>query len=47
MKLMVDKRKVKCRRCGNNAGLIRKYHIYLCRRCFKDVAEKIGWRKYS
>ena len=36
-----------CRQCGNNKGLIRKYNMRLCRRCFKDVAEKIGFRKYD
>ncbi len=36
----------KCRNCGNNKGLIVKYKLYLCRRCFKDNAEAIGFRKY-
>ena len=26
------------RKCGNNHGLIRKYHMMLCRRCFRENA---------
>jgi ribosomal protein S14 len=37
----------KCKFCGNNKGMVRKYGIMLCRRCFKDNAEAIGFRKYS
>jgi ribosomal protein S14 len=37
----------KCRVCGNNKGFIRKYNLNLCRRCFKDHAEKIGFKKYD
>lgn len=33
------------RRCGNHHGLIRKYHMMLCRRCFGDFADKIGFNK--
>ncbi len=36
----------KCRICGNTRGLIRKYGLYVCRRCFREQAEKIGFRKY-
>ena len=36
-----------CSRCGNTRAHIGKYGINLCRRCFKDVATKIGFRKYS
>jgi len=35
-----------CRKCGNNHGLIRKYHMMLCRRCFRENAISIGFRKY-
>ena len=40
-----DNRKVVCKICGNSRGLIRKYNIYLCRRCFKENAEKLGFKK--
>jgi small subunit ribosomal protein S14 len=36
-----------CRKCGNVRGLIRKYGLYLCRRCFREVGESIGFRKYG
>ncbi len=42
---MVDKRKMVCIFCGNPRGLIRKYDIRMCRRCFKENAEKIGFKK--
>lgn len=35
----------KCRVCSTRRGLIRKYGMNLCRRCFKDRAEKIGFKK--
>jgi len=35
-----------CRRCGNHHGLIRKYHMMLCRRCFGDLAGAIGFAKF-
>ncbi|MBI4439102.1 30S ribosomal protein S14 [Candidatus Woesearchaeota archaeon] len=37
----------KCMRCGNVKGHISKYGIHLCRRCFREVATSIGWKKYS
>jgi len=36
-----------CKRCGNYTGMIQKYNLMLCRQCFRDVAEKIGFKKYS
>lgn len=39
--------KRRCRRCKNDKGLIRKYGLYLCRRCFKDNAQMMGFKKYS
>lgn len=35
----------KCVRCGSMKGLIRKYHLNYCRRCFREVAPKIGFKK--
>lgn len=37
----------KCRRCGTYEAIIQKYGLLLCRRCFREVAEKIGFKKYS
>ncbi len=36
----------RCSRCGNPRGFIAKYGLNLCRRCFKQIATKIGFRKY-
>ena len=35
-----------CRICGNPRGHIGKYGINICRRCFREVGEEIGFRKY-
>ena len=40
------KLKRKCRFCGNSRGMIRSYGLDLCRRCFREAGEKIGFRKY-
>lgn len=36
-----------CKRCGNYTAVIQKYNLLLCRQCFREVAEKIGFVKYS
>ena len=36
-----------CRNCGNSRALIRKYGLLVCRRCFREMAESIGFRKYG
>ncbi len=36
-----------CRNCGNARGLIRKYDLYVCRRCFREMAEQLGFKKYG
>jgi len=36
-----------CRRCGSTRGVIRKYGLNYCRKCFREVAESIGFKKYS
>ena len=37
----------KCRKCGKTSGVIRKYGLLYCRQCFREEAEKLGFRKYS
>jgi small subunit ribosomal protein S14 len=48
---MEDKYKGKgkriCRICGTARGIIRKYNMYVCRRCFREVGEDLGFRKYG
>ncbi|HLD42860.1 MAG TPA: 30S ribosomal protein S14 [Candidatus Nanoarchaeia archaeon] len=36
-----------CRRCGRIQAHVQKYDIHLCRQCFRDTAEKIGFKKYD
>ena len=36
----------KCVKCGSFKGLIRKYRLNYCRRCFREVAPKLGFKKY-
>ena len=36
----------KCRFCGSSRGLIRAYRLFICRRCFREVGEQIGFRKF-
>ncbi|MFH0836285.1 MAG: 30S ribosomal protein S14 [Candidatus Micrarchaeota archaeon] len=36
----------KCRICQSSKGLIRKYGLYVCRKCFREVAEELGFKKY-
>lgn len=37
----------KCKRCGRTGGHISKYGLHLCRQCFREIATKIGFKKYS
>jgi small subunit ribosomal protein S14 len=37
----------KCIRCGSLDGIIRRYGLNYCRRCFREIAEKLGFRKYG
>jgi len=34
-----------CRACSNKHGLIRKYHLNMCRQCFREYAGDIGFKK--
>ncbi|MFA5360924.1 MAG: 30S ribosomal protein S14 [archaeon] len=35
-----------CKICGSRKGMIRKYSLGICRRCFKERAQDLGWEKY-
>ena len=37
----------KCERCGRFGGHIKSYGLNLCRHCFREIAEEIGFKKYS
>lgn len=36
-----------CRSCMNRRGIIRKYELMMCRRCFREYAEDIGFEKIN
>ena len=35
-----------CRRCGTHVAVIQARGLMLCRRCFREVAYELGFRKY-
>ena len=37
----------KCRRCGRFGAHLSQYNLSLCRQCFREIAEEIGFNKYS
>lgn len=37
----------RCRQCGRYDGHISKYKLDLCRCCFREIAIKIGFKKYN
>lgn len=37
----------RCSRCGRFGAHIRKYGLSLCRQCFREVAEDLGFKKYG
>nr|HDO81266.1 30S ribosomal protein S14 [Candidatus Bathyarchaeota archaeon] len=36
-----------CRNCGTHRGIIRRYGLMICRRCFREKAERMGFQKYN
>ncbi len=37
----------KCERCGRYGAMINAYEINVCRHCFREIAEDLGFKKYS
>ena len=37
----------KCGRCGRFGAHLSQYNLNLCRHCFREIAEEIGFKKYS
>ena len=35
----------RCPRCHSSWGVVSKYGLNLCRRCFRNVAHELGFRK--
>ncbi len=46
-KYKFERKKGKCKMCGSQKGVIKKYDLNLCRRCFKQNAEKLGFEKFD
>ncbi len=42
-----DDKNLQCTVCKTNRGMIHKYGLHICRRCFREVAHSIGFRKLS
>ncbi|MBI5554079.1 MAG: 30S ribosomal protein S14 [Candidatus Diapherotrites archaeon] len=41
------KGRIRCVECGNADAVIKKYGLNICRRCFKDNALMMGFKKYN
>ena len=37
----------RCRRCGRTKAHTSKYNLELCRQCFREIATKLGFKKFS
>ncbi|MEM4330610.1 MAG: 30S ribosomal protein S14 [Candidatus Pacearchaeota archaeon] len=37
----------KCENCGRFGAHIGQYGIHLCRQCFRELAEEMGFKKYN
>lgn len=37
----------KCERCGRFGAHISSFNLHLCRHCFREIAERMGFKKYS
>jgi small subunit ribosomal protein S14 len=42
-----DDNRLVCRMTGREQGLVGKYDIWLCRQSFRELAPKIGFKKYD
>ncbi|MFX1364386.1 MAG: 30S ribosomal protein S14 [Promethearchaeota archaeon] len=36
-----------CRRCHTHRGVIRRYGLYICRRCFYEIGKDIGFKRFE
>lgn len=36
-----------CIRCGRRGAHISKYHLDVCRQCFRENAKELGFKQYS
>ena len=43
----MNRKPKECKMCGSQKGFVGRYHLDLCRRCFKQNAERLGFKKYD
>ncbi|MEM2142353.1 MAG: 30S ribosomal protein S14 [Candidatus Thorarchaeota archaeon] len=36
-----------CVRCGTHQAIIRSHGLNMCRRCFRETASRMGFKKYN
>lgn len=41
------KSRVRCQRCSRTGAHISQYSLNLCRQCFREIASKIGFKKFN
>jgi len=46
-KALKKKHASRCRKCNTARAVIKKYGLNICRRCFKDSALELGFKKYD
>lgn len=37
----------RCVRCGRFGAHLSQYNLHLCRQCFREIAEELGFKKYN
>lgn len=37
----------RCGKCGRFGAMVNQYNLNLCRHCFREMAEGLGFKKYS
>ena len=42
-----EKEKEICERCGSRGAVYQQLGLHLCRRCFREIAPKMGFEKHE
>lgn len=43
----VSRKRVVCERCNSRGAVYHQFGLNLCRRCFREMAPKMGFEKYE
>ena len=43
----MNRKPKECKMCGSQKAFVGKYNLNLCKRCFKQNAERLGFKKYD